>query len=203
LLYWVVRLLLWGLFRPLFRLRCFGKQNVPLEGGVLIASNHQSFLDPMLIGTPILHRQISYMARDTLFEVPGLGRLISAVNAFPVNREGGDLEAVKLTIEKLRAGEAVLLFPEGTRTHDGQIGPIRPGAAMIASRAQVPILPAVVHGAFEAWPRTARFPRPGNISVAFGKTIPPPGNTRGERRAASELLSSRLCELQQMLRSLE
>jgi len=157
----------------------------------------------MLIGTPILHRQISYMARDTLFEVPGLGRLISAVNAFPVNREGGDLEAVKLTIEKLRAGEAVLLFPEGTRTHDGQIGPIRPGAAMIASRAQVPILPAVVHGAFEAWPRTARFPRPGNISVAFGKTIPPPGNTRGERRAASELLSSRLCELQQMLRSLE
>jgi 1-acyl-sn-glycerol-3-phosphate acyltransferase len=196
LLYGLLRPLAWLVFKVFFRLRIVGREYVPATGGALIACNHQSFADPVIVGVGVGRRQVAFMARRSLFENRLFAWLIRSVNAFPVSRGEIDAAAVKLAIEKMRAGALLLVFPEGTRTSDGHIGPIREGTVVMASRAGVPILPAVIHGAFQAWPRDASLPRPGRICIAFGQPIPAPGPSREERRAISGLLASRLKELQ-------
>ena len=131
---------------------------MPRNGGVLLVSNHQSYLDPML-ATLALPRQCSYMARDSLFAKPMFRVLIESLNAFPVRRGEADLRAVKETLRRLRDGYAVLLFPEGTRSAGGQMGPIQPGVAMIARRADVPVVPVAIDGAYDVWPRNRALPR--------------------------------------------
>jgi len=177
-----------------FSLRVFGRENVPGEGGVLIASNHQSFLDPILIGVG-LKRQIHYMARRSLFKNILFRGLIKSLNAFPVKRKGTDVAALKKAIALLRRGEVVLLFPEGTRTRDGTIGPIEHGFGMIARRAGVPLVPAVIDGAFEAWPRTRRIFRFAAASVIFGKPLEPKGED------LSQAVAHSLAQLQQKIRA--
>ena len=139
---------------------------------MLIASNHQSFLDPVLIGVAI-PRPTTFMARSTLFRFAPFGRLLRSVKAFPVKRGRADLGAVREAISRLRAGWALLVFPEGTRTRDGRIQPLRAGFDMLSRRAGVPVVPAVVEGAYEAWPRQNLLPRPCAICVAFGRPIWP------------------------------
>jgi 1-acyl-sn-glycerol-3-phosphate acyltransferase len=156
----------------LFRLRCHGRANLPRSGGALVAANHQSYLDPVCFGGA-LPRPIDYFARRSLFKGP-LGALIRALNALPVERGGRDLGAIRVAIERLRAGRVLLLFPEGTRTATGEVGAFEPGVAAIARRAGVPVVPAAVAGAFEAWPRGARLFRAGTpCAVALGRPIPP------------------------------
>jgi len=160
------------LFTGLCRGRVFGVRNVPTTGGVLLVSNHQSFLDPVL-ATLAIPRECHYLARDTLFAIPELRRIIEYFNAFPVKRGTADLGAIKETLRRLRAGHVVLTFPEGTRTTDGSIGPMRPGVVLLARKAQVPIVPTLILGAFEAWPRTARLPRPHPVLVAYDAPVWP------------------------------
>ena len=176
-----------------FSLRVFGRENVPGKGGVLIASNHQSFLDPILIGVG-LKRQIHYMARRSLFKNVFFRWFIKSLNAFPVKREGMNAGAIKQAIALLRRGEVVLLFPEGTRTGDGTVGSIQSGFGMIARRAGVPLIPAVIDGAFEAWPRTRRIFRFAPIGVVFGKPL----EAKGE--ALNEAVAHSLAQLQQKIR---
>ena len=176
-----------------FSLRVFGRENVPGKGGVLIASNHQSFLDPILIGAG-LKRQIHYMARRSLFKNVFFRWFIKSLNAFPVKREGMNAGAIKQAIALLRRGEVVLLFPEGTRTWDGTVGSIQRGFGMIARRAGVPLVPAVIDGAFEAWPRTRRIFRFAPISVVFGKPL----EAKGE--ALSQAVAHSLAQLQHKIR---
>jgi 1-acyl-sn-glycerol-3-phosphate acyltransferase len=107
------------------------------------------------------------MARDTLFSNPYFGRLISSVNAFPVRRGTGDIGAVKETLRRLKDGKPVLVFPEGTRTRDGRIGPINANSLLIAKKAGAAIVPMVIDGAFEAWPRTQLLPSPQSIYVTY------------------------------------
>lgn len=192
---WYAFLQLWCqfLFVIFFSLRVFGKENVPDKGGVLIASNHQSFLDPILIGVG-LKRQIHYMARRSLFKNVFFRWFIKSLNAFPVKREGMNAGAIKQAIALLRRGEVVLLFPEGTRTWDGTVGSIQRGFGMIARRAGVPLVPAIIDGAFEAWPRTRRIFRFAPISVAFGKPLEAKGD------ALSEAVAHSLAQLQQKIR---
>jgi len=158
------------LFVLVFGLRVHHRRRFPRTGGVLVVVNHQSYLDPILaaVGMP---RVFHPMARESLFRFAPFRWLIGSLYAFPVRRGTADLAAVKEALRRLEAGGVVLMFPEGTRTRDGSIGPMHGGPAAIAARAGVPIVPMVIDGAFEAWPRTRRLPRPQRIRVACGRAV--------------------------------
>jgi 1-acyl-sn-glycerol-3-phosphate acyltransferase len=155
-----------------FRLRIAGRENWPAAGGGLVCSNHQSFFDPPLVGLTC-DRRMNYLARDGLFRVPVLKQLIHFLDAIPIDREGGGLAGLKETLKRLKAGELVLIFPEGTRTHDGEVAPLKPGFIAVARRSKVPLIPVGLDGAFQAWPRTSRLPRPSRLAVVIGPPIQP------------------------------
>lgn len=157
-------------FLGFLRGRVFARENVPVQGGVLLVCNHQSFLDPVL-ATLGLPRECHYMARDTLFAHAWLRPLIESLNAFPVRRGTADIGAIKETLKRLRGGALVTVFPEATRTADGAVAPMQPGVVLIARKAQVPLVPTLILGAFEVWPRRAPLPRPSPVIVAYGEPI--------------------------------
>lgn len=168
---WILRVAALGLWR----LRAFGVGNVPREGGVILASNHQSFLDPVLVGC-CLPREVHFMARRSLFKNPVFGALIAGCNAFAIERDAADVKGVKEAIARLRAGCALMVFPEGTRTRDGSIGSIRPGIGMLAERAAVPIVPVLIDGAYETWPKAQPLPGLGAIRVYYDRPFRVDGN---------------------------
>ena len=151
-----------------FRYRHHGGKFVPPTGGCLIASNHVSFADPPLVGVACFPRETHYFARKDLFNVPVLGRLMRSLNAIPVDRLQADVGGVRQLIRLLKEGEALVVFPEGTRTHDGEFREPLPGIGMIVARAGVPVVPARIFGAEKAWPRHAKFPRFARVSVRIG-----------------------------------
>ncbi len=147
-----------------------GVENIPREGGVLLVSNHISLLDPVIVGSAA-NREINFMARSNVFNVPFLGRLISIFNAYPVNRGKPDLGALRRTISLLKTGNAVLIFPEGTRSFDGKLGKAHDGACFIAHRANVPTVPVFHRGAEKMMPRGSKRIRRAKLSVTYGKPI--------------------------------
>ena len=157
-------------FVLIFGIRVYHRHRLPRQGGVLVVANHQSYLDPVLaaVGMP---RPYHPMARESLFRVAPFRWLIRSLYAFPVRRGKADLGAVREALARLRAGAVVLMFPEGTRTRDGSISLLHGGPVAIAARAGVPVMPMVIDGAFEAWPRTCVLPRPHTIRVACGKAV--------------------------------
>jgi 1-acyl-sn-glycerol-3-phosphate acyltransferase len=154
-----------------YRTKLYGKENIPESGGFLMICNHQSFLDPMFCARPI-KQSIFFLAKDTLFK--GLfGKLLYWVNTRPVKRGEGDLKAMRGMIEILKNGNGVCLFPEGTRSEDGRISDIKPGFILLCRRAKVPVLPIVVEGAYDIWPKGRKRPRlSGKVVVRIGKLIP-------------------------------
>jgi len=198
--YWCCQTAFWIASSLLFRVRAWGVEHVPRRGGALVVCNHESFVDPLLVGAP-LSRQMYYMARRTLFEVPGLGWLFRALKAFPVEREGVDRRAMRTAVALMRCGEALAVFPEGTRTSDGEVQRFRAGFTLLASQARVPIVPAAVYGAYAAWPRHRRLPRPGRVHVAYGERMAAPGAGGSERRAAAEEVRRRVMALREGLRA--
>jgi len=145
-------------------------ENLPQSGGALLLINHGSFLDPVLVGLP-LTRPVSYLARDSLFRVPLLGWFLKNTCVMSINRKSASSSSIKESIRRIEDGFLVGLFPEGTRTSDGTVGPFKPGFLAISKRIQQPIYPVGIAGAFEALPRGCRFLRPGKIRVVFGKPI--------------------------------
>ena len=170
--YWIARFYCQGLSALLLRTRVVGLRHVPREGAVLLVSNHQSYMDPIL-ATMDIPREGNYMARDSLFKNPLFGRMIAYLNAFPVRRNTADLAAIKESLRRLKQGKALLLFPEGTRTVDGRIQPMLPGLGAIAKKARVPIVPTLIDGVFQAWPRHRPFPGVGNVIVEYDRPISP------------------------------
>jgi 1-acyl-sn-glycerol-3-phosphate acyltransferase len=160
------------LFFSLFRLRCHGRERIPKTGGVLVVSNHQSQLDPIVVGLNF-DRRLNYLARKTLFRFPLFRWLIESLDAIPIDREGTGLAGLKETLRRLKQGEMVLVFPEGTRTQNGEVQPFKPGFTTVARRAGVPILPVAIEGPYESLPRNARFPRPVTVQVEIGKPLLP------------------------------
>ena len=152
------------------RLRVQGVDHIPKEGGVLLVSNHVSFLDPVIVGSAA-SREVHYMARSNAFDIPGLGKLISVYNAYPVNRGAPDLGALRKTISLLQGGKVVLIFPEGTRSVDGTLGKARDGACFIAHRAGVPTIPVFHSGAERVLPRNSRRLRRAQLTVTFGEPL--------------------------------
>ncbi len=155
-----------------FNIRCGGRDKVPSSGGGLMLSNHQSNLDPVLVGL-CSDRRLNYVARKTLFKFPPFRWLINSLDAISIDREGTGLDGLKETLRRLKRGEIVLLFPEGTRTLDGEVHAVKPGFCAVARRSGVPILPVALDGAWHAWPRHRKLPRPAVIHVQFGDPIDP------------------------------
>lgn len=155
-----------------FHIRCHGRQFVPRTGGGLMLSNHQSHLDPILIGLAS-DRRLNYVARKTLFRFTPFRWLINSLDAIAIDREGLGLEGLKETLRRLKRGEVVLLFPEGTRTPDGEVHPLKPGFCAVARRAGVPMVPVAVDGAFDSWPRWRMLPGKAVIHVQFGEPVTP------------------------------
>ena len=156
----------------IYRVRYSGRENIPKTGAVLVVSNHQSHFDPPMVGAGVT-RRMNYLARETLFHFAPLGWLIGTLDAIPIDRDGLGLTGIKESLRRLKRGEMVLIFPEGTRSADGEIAPFRPGFTVLAARSKAWILPAAIEGAYDAWPRWRRWPRRGTIHVHYGKPIPP------------------------------
>ncbi len=151
--------------------RFTGQENVPRSGSLLVVANHQSHLDPPIMGCGF-PRRLNYMARKDLFGFAPFRWLIQSFDAIPVDRHASPIAGVRETLRRLSRGEAVLMFPEGTRTLDGEIGTFMPGFAMIAVRSGAAVQPAAIEGAFDVWPRRNRFPWRGTIHIHFGPLIP-------------------------------
>jgi len=171
---WICKILC----RLFFQIRVYGKENVPEQGAFVLITNHQSLLDPVLCGIP-LKRHLYFLARDTLFANPSsgvlrrfFGWLLSSVNTIPVKRGQADLSAIKKIIGKLKDGSGVCLFPEATRTKDGKIAPFKPGFGLLCRRGDAAVVPVVIDGAFECWPRHKKiFSLGTQIAICYGKCI--------------------------------
>jgi 1-acyl-sn-glycerol-3-phosphate acyltransferase len=177
------------------RLRVYGKDRVPLEGGIVVASNHFSWIDPPALGAAS-PRTLYYMAKIEAHAVPGLGPLIRAFGCFPVRRGESDRDAVRMMRAIVRDGLALGLFVEGTRQRSGVPGAVQPGAAMVGLQEEVPVVPVAVHGS-QAW-------RAGNfhpISIAWGEPMRFDGLPRGGRgyREASALVQTEIRRLWEWL----
>ena len=153
-----------------FQVRTYGRDNIPRKGAFIIVCNHQSYLDPMFCQCP-MKRHTTYIARDSLFTNWFFGPLISSLNAIPVKQGQPDISAMRKLLAVLKKGGGVTLFPEGTRSYDGKITPFKPGLGLLSRRGAAPIIPVVIDGAFECWPRHKKLFTPGPIRVSYGKPI--------------------------------
>ncbi len=196
--YYYVRYMVTTLLASTGALRASGLRNVPRTGGALLVSNHMSHLDVFVLGLA-LPRTLNYVARSTLF-VPVLGALIRSVGGFPIQREGKGTSGIKETLRRLREGRVVTFFPEGTRSLDGELGPLKPGIAALAERSHLPIVPAAIAGTFEGWPRHRTLPRAHPIWVHFGSPIQPEELADGTPEAITELIRVRILECQREAR---
>ena len=158
-------------FKIFHRFELKGLENVPKNGPFILASNHQSFLDPPALGCR-LPRDLHYFARNTLFVGP-LGFIIKNLNSIPVNRDHLDLKTLRLVLQVLSSGEPLLVFPEGTRTETGKLGLPQKGVGLLVSKAKVPVLPAKIAGAFDILGKGKIFPRIGKkLTITYGPLLP-------------------------------
>jgi 1-acyl-sn-glycerol-3-phosphate acyltransferase len=154
----------------LFDLKVSGKEHIPKIGGVLLLSNHQSYLDPVLIGVQ-LRRPLSYLGKSELFRNPILSWLFRSLNAVSLRQGAGDIHALRETIKLLKEGQILTIFPEGSRTETGELLPLQPGFALVVRKAEVPIVPVAIEGSFQSWRRGKKIFRAYPISVKFGPAL--------------------------------
>lgn len=188
-----------------FSLRTEGNYNVPATGPALLLANHQSFLDPPTIGSCV-HRRLTFLARKTLFNNPVFGALIRSWRAVPIDQEGFAREGLQTILEELRAGNAVLVFPEGERTPHGQMLPLKPGILLLIKRVRTPIVPIGIAGAYQAYPRSRPYPilspffwpaNRGTVAVVIGKPLDSQTYATMEREQALAALFTELQKVQQ------
>ena len=169
--YWVGYHLTKLLARIFFRLRVVHRERMINHGPVILASNHQSFLDPPLVGS-VSDRAVYFLARRTLLDGWFSGWILPKLNVIPVDSEGGkDRTALKALIRILRAGQGTLVFPEGQRTPDGKLQLAQPGLGLVIAKTLAPVVPMRVFGAYEAWPIHEKWARPGRITIVVGEPI--------------------------------
>jgi len=160
-------------FKILFRIRFEHLDRIPQSGPVLICANHQSHFDPMLIGSSS-RRRMNFLAKKQLFKFRPLGWMIGFLDSIPIDREGTSASGIKATLKCLKRNEMVMMFPEGTRSPDGEMKKILPGFCALVKRTEASLLPVGIEGAWDVWPRNRSYPLPGpKIVVVFGKPIPP------------------------------
>lgn len=168
--WWGIQVVLRGVFTLWLGYRARGMEKLPATGGGLLLINHQSFLDPLLVGLP-LSRPVSYLARDSLFRVPIIGWILRHTYVIPVSRESASASTLRESVRRLEWGSLVGVFPEGTRSRDGSVGPLKPGFIALIRRAKRPIYPVGIAGAHQALPRNRWWLRPARICVVFGDPL--------------------------------
>lgn len=184
-----VNLLLYRLFkfsvvapvlRFYFRGRIYGADQVPMTGKLIVVANHASDFDPPLLSSAV-GRPVSYMAKEELFQVPGLRQAIQLYGAYPVKRGSADRSAIRSALQQLEQGWAVGIFLQGTRTADARIPSPKIGAALIAAKAQAPLLPVSLWGTQGILLKGSILPRPVRLTIRIGTPIPPPPSTDREQ----------------------
>lgn len=180
------------LFATYFRWRVIHPERVPLTGPVILASNHASFLDPPLVGSGV-KRDINYMARKSLFRYPGVGAILRAVQAVPVDRDGGGAAGLKAILDRLKAGGGIVLFPEGTRSKDGNLQPARSGIGLVVAKSDAPVVPIRVFGTFDARWQRLKILRPPRVIIKYGR----PMKFEKLRAEAKDCAKARLKEIYQ------
>jgi 1-acyl-sn-glycerol-3-phosphate acyltransferase len=198
----IVRVIYDGFFRGDIE----GGENLPNRGPFLLAANHQSHLDPPFVGAPVPH-EIAFFARKTLWK-PGIAAWwLDAIEAIPVDRDGGsDVKAMKRVFGALKADRVVILFPEGTRSPDGKLQPPKPGIGMLACRAGVPVVPARIFGSFEAFGRSGRLRLGTRVSMVYGKPMAPaeyddPSAGKARYELAAQRIMARIAAIEEPVRA--
>lgn len=184
------RLFKWSVVSPVFhgyfRGHIHGVDHVPQRGPMLVVANHASDFDPPIVSV-CMRRPVSYMAKEELFRVPVLGPAIRLYGAYPVKRGSADRSAIRSALQQLDEGWAVGIFLQGTRTPDGRIPAPKLGAALIAAKAQVPLLPVSLWGSHRIFVKGKKLPRPVPLTVRIGPLIEPPVSTaRGNLEAVTQ-----------------
>ena len=185
---WLLLHVFFGLY---LRWKVYNRERVPRTGPVILAANHASFLDPPLVGTA-LPRGINYLARKSLFRFPVLGSALRYWDAVPVDRDGGG-SGFKEILDRLNKGGAIILFPEGTRSPDGNFLPARSGIGLAVIKSEAPVIPVRIFGSNRAYGRPHRFPRPRKVIVKFGH----PMDFSSVRQEAKTAPKQRLKEIYQ------
>lgn len=208
-LYRVGWLLCFIIFYLFYRHKVYGKEHLPKDGGI-IAANHLSFLDPPLLGISVFE-PICFLARHSLFKPPILSRLLPKLNTFPVKvtvEEDGtrvtrlDASILRILCQKIKEGQKVVVFPEGSRSLDGTLQPIKPGIGMMARLANCPIIPTYIEGTFEVWNKDRKFPKLwGKTSCHFGKPIQWSEFSHLDKKEAEKAIAERLWEELQALQT--
>jgi 1-acyl-sn-glycerol-3-phosphate acyltransferase len=164
----------WHFFRCYFsiyhRFRVFNVERVPLQGPVILASNHASYIDPPLVGSGVA-RQINYLARDSIFRVPVLASILRSWEVVPVDRDGGTGRGLKAILDRLARGGVIILFPEGTRSRHGELNPARSGIGLTVIKSTAPVVPARVFGTYQAFGAKMLVPRPRRLTVKYGQPM--------------------------------
>jgi 1-acyl-sn-glycerol-3-phosphate acyltransferase len=195
LTYRVCAVIVLGLAKLLFRPSVEGAENIPLSGPVLIAPIHRSNVD-FAFTLFISPRKVFFMAKDGIFRVPFLGPLLLRLGAFPVKRDSADRESLRLSEEVLRRGQALVLFPEGTRKEGDTVAPLHDGAMFLAARTGAKVVPVGISGSDHAMPVGARLPRFSKIHVVVGKPLTAPSS---EGRVARSEITAKTEELRREL----
>ena len=171
MIYYISRFIFEVLLKIICRLEVKGRENLPKKGPFIVASNHASFADPAVIGVSCNTTRISFMAKRELFERPLLGPWCKAVGCIPIERRSGSSGALKKAIQKLKKGEVLGIFPEGTRSLDGELQKAELGIGLLMAKAGVPVIPVYISGTADALPRDAKFPRLRKVVANIGKKI--------------------------------
>jgi 1-acyl-sn-glycerol-3-phosphate acyltransferase len=158
------------LARVFFRMRVVHPERMIESGPLILAVNHSSFFDPPLAGI-CSRRAVYFLARKTLLQWPFFGPLFPDMNVIPVERDGNDMSALREVIKKIREGNGVLLFPEGTRSKDGNIQPARAGIGLVIAKTGAPVLPMRIFGAYDAFPKNSKRLHFSKITVVIGEPL--------------------------------
>ncbi len=191
--YWFTRFSLSRFFHLLYRCKVYGTEH-PVKGRAIIAPNHTSFFDPPIIAIA-WPEEVHFLAKASLFQTSYMKWLIKKLNAHPVNESAQDIKSMKTICKLLEEEKKVVIFPEGERSHHGDLLSIKSGVAMLALRMKCPIIPAYIEGAYEAWPRNSRLPKFGNkITILFGKPIAMEPYLHMHKKEAQQAISEHLLE---------
>ena len=194
------QIVLQNLFTFWLRYRSRGMEHLPAEGGALLLINHQSFLDPLLVGLPF-DRPVSFLARDSLFRIPLVGALLRATYVVPIDRAAASPRSIRVLTARLADGYLAGIFPEGTRTRDGSVGRLKPGFVAVVRRTAAPVIPVGIAGADEAMPRSSLWIRRSTVRVVFGEPLPDDVRAeysrKGREREFAELVRQKIIACQQ------
>ena len=191
----MIRPVVGGLSRVLWKIEFRGVENIPADGGVIVAANHQTYFDPFWISLKI-KRPTRYLAWSAAFSWPVVGQCLTWFGAWPLALEGSDPAPIRRSVKWLREGGAVVIFPEGGRsTSTGSLERFKAGAVRLALEANVPILPVTIRGGNRIWPRGWRFPRTGKVVITYHPLYHAEQVAKEETRAAAKRESERLAEV--------